>query len=125
MAKILIVEDSESMRHVLEYALDDHDIVGYAKNGQEAIDMYKKLSEQGTRPDIVTMDIVMPKKDGLSAINEIKEYDPDAKILAITALTRPIIIKEFIDSGAQYLDKPFDVKKLLEMIDKMLNENEK
>ncbi|MFQ6057106.1 MAG: response regulator [Methanosarcinales archaeon] len=121
MAKILIVEDSESMRHVLESALDDHDIVGYAKNGQEAVDLYKKLSEQGSRPDIVTMDIVMPKKNGLSAINEIKEYDPDANILAITALTKPSIIKEFVDSGAQYLDKPFDVKKLLEMIDKMLN----
>ena len=87
--RILIVEDAVYMREMLVEMLEQegegYEIVGFAVNGEEAVENYKKL-----KPDLVTMDLVMEVMDGIQAIKEIKKYDPNALILVITALGTPI-----------------------------------
>ncbi len=122
--RIMIVDDAEYMREMLEEIIDTYDdaqggytIVGVAKDGEEAIAKYRELKESGIRPDVVTMDIVMPKVDGVTVIKEIKDYDPDARILAISALGSPDTIDRVMQAGAQdYIIKPFSVDDLMDMI---------
>lgn len=84
--RILIVDDSSMMRKMLSKVLTDkggHSIVGEAKNGLEALDLYKSL-----KPDLVTMDITMGEMDGLSAARLILNYDGDAHILFLSNLDK-------------------------------------
>lgn len=122
--RIMIVDDAEYMREMLEEIIDTYDdaqggytIVGVANDGEEAIAKYRELKESGMRPDVVTMDIVMPKVDGVTVIKEIMDYDPDARILAISALGSPDTIDRVMQAGAQdYIIKPFSVDDLMDMI---------
>ncbi len=122
--RIMIVDDAEYMREMLEEIIDTYDdahggytIVGVANDGEEAIAKYRELMESGMRPDVVTMDIVMPKVDGVTVIKEIKDCDPDARILAISALGSPDTIDRVMQAGAQdYIIKPFSVDDLMDMI---------
>jgi two-component system chemotaxis response regulator CheY len=92
--RILIVEDAIYMREMLAemfgYEKEKYEVVDFAVNGKEGVEKYKEL-----KPDIVTMDLVMEVMDGIQAIREIKKYDPDALIIAITALgTRSCVLSE-------------------------------
>ena len=123
--RILIVEDAIYMREMLTEMLkqeeDEYDVVGFAVNGKEAVEKYKAL-----RPDLVTMDLVMEVMDGIQAMREIKQYDPNALILVITALGTPEQRKEALDAGAdEYLWKPFTVKNLSDMLKKLLRKQKK
>ena len=84
MSKILIVDDAEFLRVRISKMLSGE---GYeiceAENGVRAVEMYKQL-----RPDMVLMDITMPEMDGLTALKEIRAYDPQAKVVMLTALAR-------------------------------------
>ncbi len=81
--RVLVVDDSGFMRKriVEELKAQGHSVVGEAKGGIEAVEMYRTL-----RPDLVTMDITMRDKDGITAAKEILSEDPDAKILFLTIL---------------------------------------
>lgn len=85
MKKLLIVDDTlfirETIKRMLEDAELDVEIVGEADNGEDAIALYREK-----RPDLVTMDITMPNKNGLDATKEICTEFPDAKIIMITAV---------------------------------------
>jgi two-component system chemotaxis response regulator CheY len=118
--RILIVEDAAYMREMLvemlELEAEKYEVVGFAFNGKEAIEKYKEL-----KPDIVTMDLVMEVMDGIQAIREIKKYDPNALIIAITALGTPEQKSAALDAGAEeYLWKPFTVKNLSEVLEKLV-----
>ncbi len=90
-----------------------HEIVGVAHDGIEAIERYKAL-----RPDVVLMDILMPGMDGMQSLRKILEYDQEAKIVVVTALGRPALMKESVEAGAVgYVTKPFEVKRLLKAIE--------
>ena len=105
MKKVLIVDDSRTSRRVLKDILDraGYEVVGEAINGQEGYDQYIKL-----QPDIVTMDITMPVIDGIESLKLIKKFDPDAKIIMITAAGQKEKMVEAVKFGAiEFITKPF------------------
>lgn len=115
--KILIVEDAEYMREMLGEILDQrkYEIVGTAVNGLEAIKKYEEL-----KPDLVTMDLMMEKMDGIKAIKEIKKRDPNAIILVISALGAKEYVDAAMEAGAsEYIWKPFMIKSLSNMLEKV------
>ncbi len=118
MGRILIVDDTLFMRTLLKNILfsGGHSIVGEAGDGDEAIEKYKEL-----KPDLVTMDVVMPKMNGIEALKGIKAFDPNAKVIMCTAVGQEQMVKLAIKSGARgYVVKPFQAPKVLEEIKNVL-----
>lgn len=114
MANILIVDDSRTSRRVLRGILESggHVIVGEAGNGEEGCILYKQL-----KPDIVTMDITMPKLDGLEALKIIMHGDPNAKVVMVTAAGQKNKMVEAIKEGAsEFISKPFSDEDILKII---------
>lgn len=110
---VLVVDDTPFMRKVLGdiIASDGHRVVGEAADGMQALEMYKKL-----RPDVVTMDIVMPKMDGITAMSRILDEDPLAIIIVCSALNQKELIKKSLKIGAwDYIVKPFTRERVLEV----------
>ena len=98
-------------------AKNGFEIVGEAQNGAEAVDKYKTL-----KPDLVTMDMVMPEMDGVAAVKEIIASDPDAKIIMCTSMGQQTLLDEAIEAGAKsYITKPFQPPRILEAISKVLD----
>ena len=119
MARIMIADDSDAIRLVLRDILDigHHELVAEATNGIEAVEKFNE-----TKPDLVLLDMAMPKKDGVSALKEILATNPDAKIIMITASDNLSTMKECINSGAlAYLLKPFNFEDVLKTITKKLD----
>ena len=117
--KVLITDDSIVMRKMINEILGTNgfEIVGEAKNGGEALDLYKKL-----RPDLVTMDIVMPREDGIETLKKIIKYDPNAKIIIVSGLHQKALLFEAMETGAKdYVIKPFEKEELLEAVKKYAN----
>jgi len=114
MANIMIADDSDAIRLVLKDILEigKHSVVAEAVNGEEAVDLYFK-----TKPDLLLLDLAMPKKDGLRVLMEILEKDSKAKIVLITASDDQKIINQCLQIGASsYISKPFDVNDVLKQI---------
>ena len=121
MAKILIADDSDAIRLVLKdiLSIGEHEIVGEASDGAEAVDFYQKYD-----PQILLLDLAMPRKDGFTVVKEIIEYDPNAKIILITASDDQKIIQQCLDHGASsYISKPFDFNGVLESIKSLIWES--
>ncbi|CAB50460.1 response regulator [Pyrococcus abyssi] len=119
MARILVVDDAAFMRMLLKKILTQagHEVVGEASNGKEAVEKYKQL-----KPDLVTMDIVMPEMDGITAVKEIMKIDPNAKIIMITAVGQEAKVMEALKSGAKgYIVKPFQAQKVIEEVNRVLS----
>src|SRR3954468_18671964 len=118
MARVLVVDDAAFMRKVLTDALSKggHDVVGEAANGVEAVAQYQEL-----RPDVTTLDITMPEKDGLEALREIMAGDPAARVIMCSALGQESKVLESIKSGAKdFVVKPFQPDRVLEAVNKAL-----
>ena len=112
-ALILLAEDNEDLRMLFSLMLTDFKVV-QAKNGQEAVTFYKKH-----KPDLVLMDILMPVKGGVEATEEIMEFDPEAKIIAITAYFSKA--NDIMQVGArQVVQKPIRKNELLEIVEQEL-----
>jgi two-component system chemotaxis response regulator CheY len=93
-----------------------HEVIGEGANGAEAITQYQAL-----RPDIMTLDITMPEKDGLAALREILTLEPGAKIVMCSALGQESKVLEAIKSGAKdFVVKPFQPDRVLDAIGKAL-----
>lgn len=119
MARVLIVDDAAFMRKVLGDALRSggHDVVGEAANGQEAVDLYQEL-----KPEVTTLDIAMPEKDGMTALKEILTLDPSARVIMCSALGQESKVLESIKSGARdFVVKPFQLDRVLDAIGKALS----
>ena len=117
-ARVLVVDDAVVMRMMIKDILSKNgfEIVGEAQNGAEAVEKYKDL-----RPDVVTMDMVMPGVDGIAAVKQIVLQDPAAKILMCTSLGQEALLNEAMQAGAtSYITKPFQPSKILESIEKVL-----
>ena len=111
MAKILIVDDSTYLRVMIKKILRKigHTVVAEANNGEEAIEAFRLH-----KPDLVTMDVVMPKLNGLLAIKQIKQLDPSAQIIIVTALGHEPMIRQAIKLGAKdFVIKPFKQDELI------------
>jgi two-component system chemotaxis response regulator CheY len=118
MAKIMIADDSDAIRLVLKdiLSIDDHEVVVEAIDGAEATDFYSEHN-----PDVLLLDLAMPKKDGLTVVQEVISSDPEAKIILITASDDQKVIGECIEQGASaYISKPFDFNSVLKTITEIL-----
>ncbi len=121
MANILIVDDAVFMRKILSDALtkDGHKVVGEAENAKEAVELYKKL-----KPDIVTLDIIMPDIDGMDAMKAIKEinaFDKNARIIMVSAMGQQELVVEAIQAGAKdFIVKPFQPSRVTDAINRLL-----
>ena len=117
MAKVLVVDDSEFMRKVLRNILEagGHKVIE-AKSADEALDRFVKES-----PEIVTMDIVMPDKDGIEAVKRLKEANAKAKIIMISALGHQKTVMRSLEAGAvDFIIKPFTADDVLESVNAVL-----
>lgn len=116
--KVLIVDDSQIMREVLAKFMNnlDIEIVGKAKDGEEAIQLFKEL-----RPDIVTLDITMPKINGIAALQQMKAMDPKAKIMIVSAITDKSLLLKALDEGAElFINKPISETAVKDAFAKLL-----
>ncbi|MEA2479800.1 MAG: two-component system, chemotaxis family, chemotaxis protein CheY [Thermoleophilaceae bacterium] len=116
MARVLVVDDAVFMRKVVSDALakGGHEIIGEAANGQEAIDRFQEL-----KPEVMTLDITMPEKDGLTALREIIAMDPQARVVMCSALGQETKVLEAIKAGAKdFVVKPFQPDRVLSAIAK-------
>jgi two-component system, chemotaxis family, chemotaxis protein CheY len=114
--KVLVVDDSMFVTKQIGQILtsEGFDLVGTASNGEEGVEKYKELYPN---VDLVTMDITMPKMDGVTALEKIIEFDKDAKIVMVSALGKQDLVKKSLLLGAKnYIVKPLDRKKVLERI---------
>ena len=119
MAKrVLIVDDAISMRTQLRdiFTEGGFEVVGEASHGLDAVSLYDAL-----RPDLITMDIVMPYKNGIEATREILEIDRNAVVLICSALGQESLVLEAIEAGASdFVLKPFHSGQVLEAVGKIL-----
>ena len=118
MAKILIVDDSRTSRKMIRGILEGagHQVVGEATDGEDGVAKYSEL-----KPDVVTMDITMPKLDGIASIKKILEIDSKAKVVMVTAAGQKEKVVEAIKIGAaEYITKPYDAEKMVEAINNVL-----
>lgn len=118
MARILIVDDAKFMRITLTNIVKkaNHEIVGEAENGREAVRLYREL-----KPDLVTMDITMPEMSGLDAVKEIKRDFKDAKIIMCSAMGQQKMVVDAIEAGAKdFIVKPFDESQVIDSISRVL-----
>ncbi|WP_010300579.1 response regulator [Kurthia senegalensis] len=119
MHTVLVVDDTLFIRETIKRMIagQGFDVIGEAENGEEAIEQYKKL-----HPDIVTMDITMPIKNGLEATKAIYEYDKNAKIVVITAVGQQKNVVKALKNGAKdFMTKPFDQQQLLHVLYKQVD----
>lgn len=122
MKTLLVVDDSEIIRNRIGRGVDSgrqgFRVVATAANGQEAIDLYKQH-----RPDVVTMDLTMPKIDGLGAISAITDWDENATILVISALSDKATGIRALELGAcGFICKPFTDIELLDALDEVVSD---
>jgi two-component system chemotaxis response regulator CheY len=113
---VLVTDDAMFMRLMLKDILTKHgfEVVGEAENGVQAIQKYKEL-----KPDLVTMDIVMPEMDGITAVKSIMTSDPNAKIIMCTAMGQQALVIEAMGAGAKdFIIKPFSPAKVVETLRK-------
>jgi two-component system, chemotaxis family, chemotaxis protein CheY len=118
MARILVVDDAAFMRKMVTDALTKggHEVIGEAGNGTEAVEQYQSL-----KPDLTTLDITMPEKDGLSALKDIIALDPSAKVIMCSALGQESKVLESIKLGAKdFVVKPFQAERVLDAVGKAL-----
>jgi two-component system chemotaxis response regulator CheY len=116
--KVLITDDTAFMRMTLRNILEKngYEVVGEAEDGQVAVDKYVEL-----RPDLVTMDITMPRMDGITAIKKIMEADPQAKIVVCSAMGQKALVIEALNAGARdFIVKPFQAERIINAIQKMM-----
>ena len=113
----MVVDDSDAIRMVLKdiISIGKHRLVGDLNTGIQALENYIKI-----KPDIVLLDLAMPKKDGVSVLKEILEFDPNANIIMISASDNQDTVKKCLNIGAKaYILKPFNFQDVLDTITKV------
>ncbi|MCK8115703.1 response regulator [Anaerosoma tenue] len=114
---VLVVDDAAFMRMMIRDILSREGYVIYeAVNGRDAVEKYHEV-----HPDLVTMDITMPGMSGLEALQTIRDQDPAARVLMVSAMGQQKMIVEALEYGAMdFLVKPFQPTKVLETVKKCL-----
>jgi two-component system chemotaxis response regulator CheY len=98
------------------FSTEEFDVVGEAQNGREALERFGEL-----RPDLVTMDIVMPEMGGIEATRQILALRPDAVVLVCSALGQESLVMEAIEAGASdFIVKPFRAEEVLSVVRKVM-----
>ena len=115
---VLVCDDAIFMRTMITDILTQagYDIIGEAETGAQAVEKYRQL-----KPDLVTMDIVMPDMGGIEAVREICKDSPEAKILMCSAMGQQALVVEAIQAGAKdFVVKPFQPSRVLEAVQRLL-----
>jgi two-component system chemotaxis response regulator CheY len=118
MARVLIADDASFMRQMIREIIEPegHEVVGEATNGIEAVDLFNDLM-----PDLVTMDIVMPKRSGIDAVKAILAEHPTACVVMCSALGQETLVMEALQAGARdFIVKPINPDNVIATISKML-----
>ncbi len=118
MARILVADDASFMRQMIREIVESEgfEVCGEASDGIEAIDEYKRL-----HPDVVTMDIVMPRKSGIDAVRGIMDIDPTACVVMCSALGQETLVTEALQAGARdFIVKPFKPDSVIDTLKKVL-----
>ena len=105
MARILIADDASFMRMMIREIVEEEGyvVVGEASDGVEAVELFREH-----HPDLVTMDIVMPRRSGIDAVRGIIELDGSARIVMCSALGQESLVSEALEAGAlDFIVKPF------------------
>ena len=116
--RVLIVDDAVFMRNMIREILAGagFEVAGEASNGLEAVERWREL-----RPDVTTMDIVMPFRSGIEATREIVDQDPSAVVVMCSALGQESLVMEAIEAGASdFIVKPFKPEEVLGVVKKVL-----
>ena len=112
--RVMIVDDALFMRNMLKdiFTRAGHEIVAEAEDGKQALELYQEV-----RPDLVTMDIVMPKRSGIEALRDIIETDSTACVVMVSALGQDSLVLEAVEAGARdFIVKPFKEDKVLDIV---------
>ena len=115
---VLVCDDAIFMRTMISDILSQagFEVVGEAESGVQAVEKYRLL-----KPDLVTMDIVMPDMGGIEAVREICKDDPEARILMCSAMGQQALVVEAIQAGAKdFVVKPFQPSRVLEAVQRVL-----
>ena len=118
MARILIADDASFMRQMIREIVESegHEVIAEASDGVEAIDKFKSH-----HPDLVMMDIVMPRRSGIDAVEGILELDPTACVVMCSALGQETLVTEALEAGAKdFITKPFPPKALELKVERIL-----
>lgn len=112
--RVMVVDDALFMRNMLKdiFGRAGYEVVAEAENGEMVLELY-----QETKPDLVTMDIVMPKKSGIEALQDIMAENPEACVVMVSALGQDSLVLDAVESGAKdFIVKPFNEEKVLEIV---------
>lgn len=115
---VLIVDDVAFVRKTLASILSEagFDVIGEAANGSDAVEQYTKLG-----PDVVTMDIVMPRMSGIEATRKIMKANPEARVVMISAMGQETLVMESVHAGARdFILKPFSAKEVIKTLEHCL-----
>jgi len=116
--RVLVADDAAFMRHMIKEIIEPEgfEVVREAADGVEAVEAFREL-----QPDVVTMDIVMPRSSGIDAVKKIVELDPKARIVMCSALGQETLVMEAIQAGAKdFIVKPFKPDAVLATLKKVL-----
>jgi two-component system chemotaxis response regulator CheY len=122
MKRVLIADDASFMRQMIRDIIEPEgfEVVGEASDGVEVVEKYKKL-----RPDLVMMDIVMPKRSGIDAVKAIKAEDAGARVVMCSALGQDALVSEALQAGASdFIVKPFKPDAVLSTLAKVVEKAE-
>jgi two-component system chemotaxis response regulator CheY len=120
--RVLIADDASFMRQMIREIIEPegYEVVGEATDGMEAVEQYEQL-----HPDLVTMDIVMPKRSGIDAVKGILEKSPNATVVMCSALGQETLVMEALQAGAKdFIVKPFKPDNVLSTLAKVLEKSE-
>lgn len=110
---IVVEDDQDSMEVTTEYLeMKDIQVIAKAKDGKEAFELYKKL-----QPEVVLLDVIMPNYDGFYALEKIKEFNKNAKVIFVTAATNSKTQERLFQTNVDgILFKPFEMENLMDAI---------
>jgi two-component system chemotaxis response regulator CheY len=118
MTRVLVADDASFMRQMIRDIIEPEgfEVVGEASDGVEVVERFKEL-----HPDIVMMDIVMPKRSGIDAVKGIVAMDPTARVVMCSALGQETLVMEAIQAGAKdFIVKPFKPESVVATLRKAL-----
>ncbi|MDE0909079.1 MAG: response regulator [Myxococcota bacterium] len=121
-ARVLIADDASFMRQMIREIIEPegYEVVGEATNGMEAVELYLEL-----QPDLVTMDIVMPKRSGIEAVRGILAEDPRAQVVMCSALGQETLVMEALQAGAKnFIVKPFKPDAVISTLDRLIEKED-
>ena len=122
MARVLVADDASFMRQMIREIVESEgfEVCGEASDGVDAVDEFKRL-----HPDVVTMDIVMPRKSGIDAVRGIMAIDPGACVVMCSALGQETLVAEAIQAGAKdFIVKPFKPDAVIETLKRVLEKED-